>query len=169
MTGKHSLLKEQHRFLDTVFGTIWQGIIPYSLEQHRCLDNVFRIIYDRESLPNLGTTHVSGSCIWDYMTGNHSQLWEQHKCLNNVFRKIWQGNTPYSWEQHRCLNNLFGTIRQGITTYSWEQHRCLDNVFGIISQGITPYTTNTTGFWIQYLGLQNMELFLTLGTTQVSG
>ena len=143
----HSQLKEQHRFLDTMFGTIWQGIIPYPLEQHWCLDKVFQIIYDRESLPTLGTTQVSGSCIWDYLTGNHSLLWEQHKCLNNVYGKIWQGITPYSWEQHRCLNNVFGTI--------W--------------QGITPYSGNNTGVLIVYLGLYDRESLSTLGTTQIYG
>ena len=43
-TGNHSLHLEQHRFLDNVFGNIYQGITPYSWEQHRCLVNVFRTI-----------------------------------------------------------------------------------------------------------------------------
>ena len=151
MAGNHSLLKDHHRFLDTVFGNTKQGITPYSgnntgvwimfLGQYNrkslpTLGNntvvwiKFLGLYERESLPALGTTQDYGYSIWDYMTGNHSLLWEQHKCLNNVFGKILQGIHPYSWEQYRCLDNIFGTILQGITPYSWKQHRCLDTIFG---------------------------------------
>ena len=125
-------------------------------------------LYERESLPAMGITQDYGYSIWDYMTGNHSLLWEQPKCLNNVFGKILQGIHPYSWEQYRCLDNVFGIIWQGISPYSWEQYRFLDNIFGIIWQGITPYTRNNTGFWIIYLGLYDRESQRTLGTTQVS-
>ena len=44
----------------------------------------------------LGTTQLSGYCIWDYMTGNHSLLWEQHRFMDTVFGIICQGITPYT-------------------------------------------------------------------------
>ena len=161
MRGNNSLLWEHHKFMDTVFGIICQGITPYSgnntgvwIMYLGLYDRVslptfgnntgvwimYLGLYERESFSTLGTPQVYGYSIWDYMPRNHSLLWEQHRCLDNVFGIIWQGITPYFWEQHNCLDNVFGIIWPGITPYSWEQHNCLDNVFGTILQGITPYS-----------------------------
>ena len=53
-------------------------------------------LYDRESLPTLGTPQVSGYSIWDYKTGNHSLLWEQNRFSDTAIGIICQGITPYS-------------------------------------------------------------------------
>ena len=81
MTGNHSLLWEQQKFMDTVFGTTRQGVIRYSgnktgvwtmylgLYNRKSLPThgkntvvwiMYLGLYDRESLPTLGTTQVSG-------------------------------------------------------------------------------------------------------------
>ena len=53
MTGYHSLLLEQHRFMDRVFGIICQGITPYS-GNYTGVWIMYLGLYDRESLPTLG-------------------------------------------------------------------------------------------------------------------
>ena len=52
MTGNHSLLWEQHRFMDTAFGIICQGITPYSGNNPGVWIKYLGF-YDVESLPTL--------------------------------------------------------------------------------------------------------------------
>ena len=59
MTGNHSLLYEHHRFLDTVFGTTRQGIIPYTWNKTGVWI-MYLGIYIRESLPTL----VNNTGVW---------------------------------------------------------------------------------------------------------
>ena len=88
MTGNHSLLWEQHRFMDTVFGIICQGITPYS-RNNTGFWIQYLGQYDSKSLPTLGNN--TGVCIMYlglYMSWNHSLLWEQHRYMNHVFATI---------------------------------------------------------------------------------
>ena len=106
MTGNHSLLWEQHRFTDTAIGIICQGITPYSgnntcvwvmclglydMEPLPTVGNNTTVwimyfgLHDRESFPTLGNNITVWIMYLEYMTGNHSLLWEQHRCRDNVF------------------------------------------------------------------------------------
>ena len=53
MTGNHSLLWEQHKFIDGVFGIICQGFTPYS-GNNTGVWIMYLGLYDRESLPTVG-------------------------------------------------------------------------------------------------------------------
>ena len=57
MTGNHSLLREQHKFIDTVFGIICQGFTPHS-RNNTGFWIQYLGLYDSESLPTLGNNTV---------------------------------------------------------------------------------------------------------------
>ena len=88
MTGNHSQLWEQHRFMDTVFGIISQGITPYS-GNNTGVWIMYLGLYDRESLPTVG---------------NNTTVWIMYFGLYD------KGIIPYSWELHNCLDNVFRII-----------------------------------------------------------
>ena len=73
MTGNHSLLWEQHRFMDTVFWIICQGITPYS-GNNTGVSIMYFGLYDMEPLPTFGNNTTVWIMSFGYMTGNHSLL-----------------------------------------------------------------------------------------------
>ena len=86
-------------------------------------------LYERESLPTLGTTQVSGYSIWDYMIweymkSNHSLLWEQCRCLDNVFGTILQESPP-------TLGNNTGVWIMYLGIYDRESLPILGNNTGV--------------------------------------
>ena len=96
MTGNHSLLWKQHKFMNTVFGIICQGITLYS-RNNTGFWIQYLSLYDSESLPTLGNnTGVWIMYLGLYMSWNHSLLWEQHWYMDHAFGTIRQVITPYS-------------------------------------------------------------------------
>ena len=81
MTGNHSLLWEQHRYLDHLFGIICQGITPYSGNKIGVWI-MYLGLYDRESLPTVGnntTVWIMYFGLYDRVSlpilGNNTSVW----------------------------------------------------------------------------------------------
>ena len=167
MTGNHSLLREQHKCLNNVFGTIWQEISPYT-GNNTSVWIMYLGLYERKWLPTLGTTQVYEYNIWDYMPGNHSLLWEQHRYLDYLFGTIWQVITPYTgnntsvWIMYLGRYDKVSLPTLGNNTSVWIMYLALYDWDSLTILG------NKTGVWIMYLGLYERETLRTLGTTQVS-